>query len=94
MAPLPQLTSRERRALRLHLLRELDRMDDELAAADRDGASTGALDALRRERADVRHTLDLVDDLAYGVCEICHGFIGIDRLMALPTASRCISCSR
>ena len=30
----------------------------------------------------------------YGVCEVCHGFIGIDRLMALPSAPRCITCTR
>lgn len=78
----------------MHVLSELDRMDDELAAAERAGATTGAIEALRAERAEMRLTLDRVDDLAYGVCEVCHDFIGIDRLMALPATSRCMRCAR
>lgn len=94
MPPLPQLTSRDRRALRMHVLRELDRLDGEIAAAERTEATTGAIEALRAERAEMRRTLDRVDDLAYGVCEVCHTFIGIERLMALPATDRCMRCAR
>ena len=93
MAPLPQLTSRDRRALRVHVLRELDRMDEELAAADAASGKSGLIEALRAERDEMRRTLDRLDDLAYGVCETCHAFIGIERLTALPTATRCIRCT-
>ena len=68
---------------------ELDRLD-----AESTGADPARIEGLRAERAVMRRTLDLVDDLTYGVCEICHGFIGIDRLMALPSATRCITCAR
>ncbi len=76
------------------MLHELDRLDEELASAARADASEVRLDGIRDDRATMRRTLDLVDDLAYGVCEVCHGFIGIDRLMALPSAPRCITCTR
>lgn len=78
----------------MHVVGELDRMDDEIVAAEQAGASVGAVEALRAERAEMRRTLDRVDDLTYGVCEICHDFIGIDRLMALPATSRCKRCAR
>lgn len=89
----PQLTSRDRRALRTHVLAELDRLDAALAALD-DDASDGAVAALRAERDGVRHSLDLIDDLGYGVCEVCRGFIGIERLMALPSTTSCFACAR
>lgn len=75
------------------MLRELDRMDDELVATI-DHASPGAIDTLRTERVEMRRVLDLVDDLGYGVCDECRGFIGIERLMALPTTRRCIAHAR
>lgn len=89
----PQLTSRDRRALRTHVLAELDRLDAELAALD-DDASDGAVAALRAERDGVRHSLDLIDELGYGVCAVCRGFIGIERLMALPSTTSCFACAR
>jgi RNA polymerase-binding transcription factor DksA len=78
----------------MHILRELDRIEVELSTAASDGRSSVVLDGLREERAEMRRTLDRVDDLAYGVCEVCHAFIGIDRLMALPATTRCMRCAR
>jgi DnaK suppressor protein len=47
------------------------------------------------DRAAVRATLDRVDDdPTYGVCEVCAGFIGVERLLALPAATKCVDCAR
>lgn len=51
---------------------------------------------LRQAKADreaMRAALDRVEEPGYGVCEHCRGFIGVDRLMALPSATRCIACA-
>lgn len=48
----------------------------------------------RRDRAALDATLGRIDDSEFGTCEHCHAFIGIDRLLALPSARRCIACAR
>ena len=34
-----------------------------------------------------------IETEGYGVCEHCRGFIGCERLLALPSARRCITCA-
>ncbi len=46
------------------------------------------------DREAMRRTLDLIDGPGYGVCKHCAGFIGVERLIALPAASSCVSCAR
>jgi DnaK suppressor protein len=48
----------------------------------------------RRDRAALDATLGRIDDIEFGTCEHCHTFIGIERLLALPSARRCIACAR
>ena len=49
----------------------------------------------REDHAALRSTLDRVDDdSAFGVCTECRGFIGVERLLALPAATKCIACAR
>ena len=51
---------------------------------------------LRQAQADRDALLlarDRVEQPGYGVCEYCRGFIGVERLMALPSATRCIRCA-
>lgn len=49
----------------------------------------------RADRAALRGTLDRVDDdSGYGVCTVCRGFIGVDRMLALPATTKCIGCAR
>jgi RNA polymerase-binding transcription factor DksA len=49
----------------------------------------------RADRTALTSTLDRVDDdSGYGVCAECGEFIGVERLLALPAASKCISCAR
>jgi DnaK suppressor protein len=42
------------------------------------------------DRGALRATLDRIERDDYGSCEDCHGFIGVERLLALPAATRCI----
>jgi len=78
---------------------ELTNTDDEhdpegsTIAFERSQVSSLLLQA-RADRVALRATLDRVDEPAYGVCEECGGFIGVERLLALPAATRCIDCAR
>jgi DnaK suppressor protein len=45
------------------------------------------------DRAALRETLDRLDDDSYGTCEVCADFIGVERLIALPSTKRCVRCS-
>ena len=117
----PVLTSRDRRALRSHVLEELLALDaqidaltaafdDIVAAAEQSNVddehdpegTTIAFERqqvaalLRQAKADreaMRAALDRVEEPGYGVCEHCRGIIGVERLMALPSATRCIACA-
>ena len=76
---------------------ELANTDDE---HDPEGATIAfersqASSLLRQANADrdaMRDTLGRLDDPAYGPCEDCGEFIGVERLMALPATQRCIRC--
>ena len=48
----------------------------------------------RSDREDLRITLERIGDSGFGTCELCGGFIGAERLLALPSASRCVVCAR
>ena len=45
------------------------------------------------DRTALRDTLQRLDAPGYGACEVCAGFIGVERLMALPATQRCIRCA-
>ena len=36
---------------------------------------------------------DRIETEGYGVCDHCRSFIGVERLLALPSAHRCIACA-
>lgn len=121
MPPLPQLTLRERRNLRAHVLDELIRIDESIDALtagllDLDveiaalagqlpapGNATalgkerdlvvGLLRDARAERAEMRATQDRIEAADFGFCDRCHEFIGLDRLLALATTTRCVRCA-
>jgi RNA polymerase-binding transcription factor DksA len=123
MSDAPQLTLRERRALRAAMVADIGRLDDQIASLtssfddivaaneqantddehDPEGTTiafersqvSALLRQARDDREAVRACLDRVDDdTGYGVCTECRGFIGVDRLLALPAAARCIACAR
>jgi len=121
MAPAHELTSRERRALRSHVLAELIALEEQIRSLTRsfddivDAAAQSNLDdehdpegttiaferqqvaaLLRQTTADHEAMLaarDRIEAPGYGVCEHCRGFIGVERLLALPSAARCIACA-
>ena len=45
------------------------------------------------DRAALRDTIGRLEDPTYGTCEECAGFIGVERLLALPSTRRCIRCA-
>ena len=73
-----------------------DEHDPEGATIANERAEVSAL--LRQAQMDreaLRSNLDRLDyDCAVGVCQRCRGFIGVERLIALPSATRCIACAR
>jgi DnaK suppressor protein len=122
MVGVPQLSSRDRRALRTHVLAELIRLDEQVTSLSRsfddivDSAELintddehdpeGSTIAFERalvssllrqaidDRAAMRIANDRIAQSGYGVCENCKGFIGVERLLALPSALCCITCAR
>jgi RNA polymerase-binding transcription factor DksA len=43
--------------------------------------------------ADVRRAEAKLADGSYGTCDACQGPIAVERLDALPWATRCIACA-
>lgn len=72
-----------------------DEHDPEGATIAFERAQVSAL--LRQATSDrdaLRRTLELIDGSAYGACEHCAGFIGVERLLALPASTLCVTCAR
>lgn len=42
---------------------------------------------------EITQALDRLADGSYGVCELCGGDIGVERLRVLPQATRCVACA-
>lgn len=81
-------------------LAELELALAELADSERDPALVAMRDhvgALLRQtdadRIDMRSTQDRIEADDFGFCEVCHEFIGVDRLLVVPTATRCTRCA-
>ena len=53
----------------------------------------GLLRQSDQEQAALRLALDRLEEPGFGLCEHCAEFIGVDRLLALPAATRCITCA-
>lgn len=71
---------------------EADSLEQAVDLAD-DEALAGVSDVLRREIAETRVALARAEQGQYGLCERCGQRISPERLKALPTATRCISCT-
>ncbi|GAA1728282.1 TraR/DksA family transcriptional regulator [Microbacterium paludicola] len=54
---------------------------------------SGLSDAARRELQEIDAALARIDAGTYGVCEVCGEPIAAGRLLARPTATRCIRCA-
>lgn len=122
MPEIPVLTSRDRRALRSHVLALLVTLDEQIATLtlsfddiveaavqsnvddehDPEGTTIAferqQVAALLRQAKEDREAMlsaqSRIEQPGYGVCQHCRGFIGVERLLALPSASRCIACAR
>jgi len=56
-----------------------------------------ALEMERRQKVELKDLEDALDRIAkgtYGTCELCRAEIAEERLLAVPTATLCISCAR
>ena len=66
--------------------------DSSQVTAER-GEAEALATKLRETLADVEGALGRLDNGTYGACEDCGKEIGDDRLEAIPSARRCISCA-
>jgi DnaK suppressor protein len=83
---------------------ELATTGDDVGAGDDEGGSEGDGAAVERDRiraliAEEQATLEAIDAAVersqtrgWQQCVVCDGPIGVERLDALPTADRCVSC--
>lgn len=53
-------------------------------------AQVSAAQALDAKLGDVERALQKLDEETYGVCDVCGGPIGDERLEAIPSAGRCV----
>jgi len=49
---------------------------------------------LEHKLASIKHSLHLMEEGKYGICEECGKPISIQRLRALPNTTLCLSCGR
>ena len=65
------------------------------AVADTIVDTDNAVIGLHLQKAkDLNAALDRIQAGAYGICIDCNDSIGFERLLAYPTAKRCISCQQ
>jgi RNA polymerase-binding transcription factor DksA len=96
----PGTTAEHLRADLEHARDQLRRLEDEYAGMladpgtlqeDRDNART-MLEAARRTFTDAESALAQLESGTYGLCTVCGGPIGAERLEALPGATMCVTC--
>ncbi len=51
-------------------------------------------DALKKTNTSIKIALQKITKGTYGKCEECSNAIGVSRLLAIPTAMTCLSCSK
>jgi len=66
-------------------------MDDELYAQNRD-LILAIGEKHFEELVEIERALSALDDGSWGQCVDCENLIEADRLLAIPTAARCIRC--
>ncbi|QHG92396.1 RNA polymerase-binding protein DksA [Coxiella endosymbiont of Amblyomma sculptum] len=79
----------------VHLKEEANLCADPIDCASQEEGFSLELRARDRERKlikKIEQSLDLIEEGSYGYCEDCAAEIGILRLEARPTASKCIDC--
>jgi len=79
----------------LHMQDEASNFPDPADRASQEEEFSLELRTRDRERRLIKKidsTLDLIDTADYGYCESCGVEIGIKRLEARPTATKCVDC--
>lgn len=79
----------------VHLKEEANAYADPLDRASQEEGFNLELRTRDRERKlikKIEQALDAIDEKEYGYCEDCDAEIGIRRLEARPTATKCIDC--
>lgn len=76
---------------------DFDRASDNTGDVDAQEESghdrvSALIEALEHEREQIEQALAKIEDGTYGACDICKAKIKENRLKALPTATRCLSC--
>ena len=69
------------------------RAGDSTAVAAEQLSRVSAHEQMLTMQADVIRAREKVAEGTYGVCDVCGGPVGDDRLAALPWAVRCIACA-
>ena len=54
---------------------------------------TALLNQASADRDAIDAAVAKLDEGLYGTCEVCERAIGVERLKAIPSASRCIACA-
>lgn len=84
-------------AIERHLRQEDGRLtedfSDRVAFVEADEVLVGLDDAGRAELEALSAALERLDEGSYGTCLGCGGPIAPGRLLAVPTATRCIGCA-
>jgi DnaK suppressor protein len=69
------------------------RVGDGTAEAVERLSTTATARSIAHSIEDIDRALAKLDVGTYGICDVCGGAIGADRLDALPAASRCVGCA-
>ena len=68
------------------------RIGDHTSDAVESRRNVAAADTLRVQEGEVRRALAKLDEGTYGRCDACGQPIAVERLAALPWASKCVRC--
>jgi len=72
---------------------EMGEDEDENASEIEEYTDNLALEAnLEKQLKDILESLEKIEHGTYGKCENCHKDISIERLMAYPSAKKCMEC--
>jgi DnaK suppressor protein len=86
------------RQVRLDLRREADPLPadsgDAAIVVENDEVLKSIESTSLDELGCIDHALERLDAGTFGVCESCGGGIGMERLEAVPFATRCAGCAR
>lgn len=69
-----------------------DKEDENAAEVALYGDNLSLEETLERELRDVKNAIKRIADGAYGICKYCKQEIALQRLLARPESSSCVTC--